>query len=83
MRARLFGLALAGLVGTVLLYLSRFWSWRLWPAGLPGPDPRGGQLGQWLRGTDFAPFELLLWAVGVFLVLSAAQRLFERFRPGG
>ncbi len=75
-------LSIITFVGVILLYLSRFWFLSLWPrSGLFGVEelrPQGGLLATWLRGTDFAPFELLIWAVGVFLVLTMMQKLFDR-----
>lgn len=69
-------------VGLILLYLSRFWIWSLWSRpGLFGASelpPQGGLLATWLRGTDFAPFELLVWAIGVFLILTFLQKLYDR-----
>lgn len=65
-------------IGVILLYLSRFWFLDLWPrSGLFGWDalrPGGGLLGRWLRGTPFAPFELLIWVCGVFMILTYLQR---------
>ena len=78
---RVFWLLIAALATAVLYYVSRFWTHRLWPRdGLFGVEalrPQGGLVGRWLRGTDFAPFELLLWAVGAFLVLTILQKLYE------
>ncbi|MEO9822829.1 MAG: hypothetical protein ABJQ34_15610 [Paracoccaceae bacterium] len=73
-------------VAVVFFYLSRFWLFRFWGRdGLFGQDalrPQGGLVGQWVRGTDFAPFELLIWVIGVFLVLTALQKIFDLFnRP--
>jgi uncharacterized membrane protein len=82
---RIIWLTLAALVAAILLYLSRFWSLALWPRqglfGIEGLRPQGGLVGQWLRGTDFAPFELLIWVVGAFLVLSVLQKLYDRLNP--
>ncbi len=63
-------------VAIALLYISRFWTVRLWDRGdLFGLRPQGGYLAQWLRGTRFAPFELLIWVTGSFLILTWLQRL--------
>ena len=83
---RVFLLLLMFLVGAIMLYLSRFWFLDLWPrSGLLGWEqlrPGGGLVGRWLRGTPFAPFELLIWAVGVFIVLTWLQKLIDFiFRP--
>ena len=56
---------------------------RLWGRegllGLEWLQPQGGLLARWLRGTDLAPFELLIWVVGVFLILTGLQKIFDRF----
>lgn len=82
---RLIWMAIVIAVAAVLFYLSRFWSLSLWPrSGLFGIEalrPQGSLVDQWLRGTDFAPFELLIWAVGVFLVLTVLQKLYDRLNP--
>lgn len=72
-------------LGTVMLYLSRFWVFNLWPrSGLFGIEelrPTGGLLAVWLRGTPFAPFELLIWASGVFLTLTYLQKFVDFILP--
>lgn len=78
-------LLLVAVVGVVMLYLSRFWFLDLWPrSGLFGWGelrPGGGLLGRWLRGTPFAPFELLIWATGGFLILTCLQKLIAFIAP--
>ncbi|AXI46673.1 hypothetical protein C1J03_11965 [Sulfitobacter sp. SK012] len=78
---RILLLVLVFVVGIVMLYLSRFWFLDLWPrSGLFGWEalrPGGGLLGRWLRGTPFAPFELLIWAIGIFLILTYLQRFID------
>lgn len=74
------------LLTTVLFYVSRFWDFRLWQRdglfGIEALRPQGGLLARWLRGTDAAPFELLIWAIGVFGILTVAQRIYDRLtRP--
>ena len=80
MRKILF-LIVTGLLALTLFYMSRFWFLSLWPrSGLFGIEtirPQGGLLSRWLRGTEAAPFELILWAIGCFLVLSVAQKIIE------
>ncbi|WP_299724757.1 hypothetical protein [uncultured Tateyamaria sp.] len=82
---RLIWMAFVLVVAAVFFYLSRFWTLSLWPrSGLFGIEalrPQGSLVGQWLRGTDFAPFELLIWAVGAFLVLTVLQKLYDRLNP--
>lgn len=83
MRSRILWLVATAAIAVILLYLSRFWIFDLWSRdGLLGVKelrPAGDLLAFWLRGTPFAPFELLIWVVGGFLVLSGAQSLYERF----
>ena len=75
-------LILVTALSAVFFYLSRFWDFRLWSReglfGLEELRPQGGLLGRWLRGTDLAPFELLIWAIGVFALLTFAQKLYDR-----
>ncbi len=78
-------LTMAAAMAGVFFYLSRFWFLSLWPRtglfGIEGLRPQGGLLARWLRGTDAAPFELLIWAVGCFLVLTWAQTAYDRLTP--
>ena len=80
---RLFWMLLMIALGAAFFYISRFWDFRLWGReGLLGFEwlrPQGGLLARWLRGTDLAPFELLIWVVGVFLILTGLQKIFDRF----
>ena len=82
MTRRILGLGVVALLTIVAVYLSRFWTLRLWGRdGLFGWEalrPQGNLLGRWLRGTDFAPFELLIWAIGVFVILTWVQKLYDR-----
>jgi hypothetical protein len=83
MLGRMVGLTLAVSVGAIFFYLSRFWTFQLWPKegflGIANLRPKGGLLRHWLRGSDFVPFELLLWACAVFLLLSFLQRVHKLF----
>lgn len=85
MMRRVIWLFVVALVGLIAVYLSRFWVWSLWGRdglfGLPDLRPGGALLQRWLRGTDFAPFELLIWAVAGFLVLTLLQRLYDALAP--
>jgi len=82
---RVLMLLLVAIVGIILFYLSRFWFLNLWPRdglfGLEELRPRGGLVGQWLRGTKFAPFELLIWITGVFLLLTYLQKFIDFLLP--
>ncbi|MEM8823008.1 MAG: hypothetical protein AAGF30_05295 [Pseudomonadota bacterium] len=79
MTRRVLTLALMICVVIVLFYTSRYWPLQLWGRneffGLP---PQGGLVRQWLRGTPFAPFELLIWGMGSLLVLTGLQKVLER-----
>ena len=78
---RVVSLLIAAVFGIVLLYISRFWMFSLWTRdglfGLKELRPNGGLLARWLRGTDFSAFELIIWAVLVFLTLTYLQRFMD------
>lgn len=82
---RIFSLLTVALVAMILLYVSRFWFLDIWPrSGLFGIEalrPDGGLLARWLRGTQFAPFELLIWVGGGFAILTGLQRIIDRINP--
>lgn len=84
MLGRVAGVVLAAVLAAILFYLSRFWFLDLWDRpglfGIEALRPQGALTGQWLRGTPFAPFELLLWALGAFLLLSAVEKLVSLIR---
>ena len=81
---RIFGLLGAFALAALLMYLSQFWVFDLWGRdGLFGVkilNPRGGILGNQLRGTKLAPFALLLWAVGGFLLLTVIQATVNKLK---
>lgn len=78
---RILWLSVTALTALVFFYLSRFWTLRLWDRdglfGLSELRPQGNLVALWLRGTDFAPFALLIWAVGVFILLTWLQKLYD------
>ena len=80
---RIFALVLVAVTALILLYLSRFWIFEWWGRdglfGISDLRPQGGLLGQWLRGTPLAPFELLIWVCGSFYALTWLERLLTRF----
>lgn len=82
---RVLSLAVVAALTAVFYYVSRFWDFRLWDReGLFGVEalrPQGGLVARWLRGTDFAPFELLFWLIGIFVALSLLQKLFDALSP--
>ena len=81
MTRRVVSLLIVAVLGAALYYISRFWDFQLWGReglfGIEALPPQGGLVARWLRGTDFAPFELVIWAVGAFLILTLAQKLFN------
>ncbi|MGC3937397.1 hypothetical protein ACOTTU_06285 [Roseobacter sp. EG26] len=80
---RAFMIVIVALLALIMFYLSRFWILSLWSRdGLFGQQalrPQGDLLSVWLRGTDAAPFALLIWALGCFAVLTLAQKLYDYF----
>ena len=84
---RLLWLLITAFVTVVLLYLSRFWLFDLWPReglfGISALRPQGGLLALWLRGTPLAPFELLIWVCGAFMALTWLEKLYHRLVHGG
>ena len=80
---RIFALSAVAVVALVLLYVSRFWIFDWWGReglfGFRELRPQGGLLGRWLRGTPLAPFELLIWVCGAFVLLTGLERLLARF----
>ncbi|MEL6168673.1 MAG: hypothetical protein AAFR35_08270 [Pseudomonadota bacterium] len=83
MIGRILGVAGAAALFAVLFYASRYWPFRWWDRpglfGLEELPPQGNLVRGWLRGTDFAPFELVVWAVLGFLLLSLIQGIVSRF----
>ncbi len=79
---RVFGIVVAILLLVVIVYLSRYWTFRLWDreglAGIQALRPQGSLPGQWLRGTPFSTFDIIAWAVGSFLLLSIIQAIWAR-----
>jgi len=71
----------AAFVGIAMLYISRFWRFQLWGReglfGIEALRPQGGLLARWLRGTELAEFELVIWIVMLFLILSILQKVYD------
>lgn len=82
---RVLGVALAAVLATLALYASRYWIFRWWDRdgllGIEALRPQGGVIRQWLRGTDAAPYDIALWGVAVFLVLTILQAVWNRIFP--
>ena len=81
---RLIGLVLAIVLAVVFLYISRFWIFDLWGReGLFGIEylrPGGDLLRRELRGTFFAPYDLLVWVAGGFVILSVLDNIWSKIR---
>lgn len=82
---RVFWLLVITAIAIVMLYLSRFWFLDLWGReglfGIAELRRGGGLLARWLRGTVAAPFELLIWVVGVFIALTYLQKFYDWLTP--
>ncbi len=84
---RFLNLIIVSITGILLFYASRFWIFEWWDRpglfGLKQLPPQGGLLQRWLRGTDLAPFELLIWVMASFIILTWLQKLFDKlaFKP--
>lgn len=74
-----FRIVLVCIIAVALLYISRFWPVELWARdGMLsdlGLRPQGGLLQFWLRGTDFAAFDLVIWSIVVFVTLTVAEKI--------
>ena len=70
------------LLALALAYVSRFWPFRLWgPGPLLGVLPPGGDLwSSWMRMLGLGAYDLILWGVFAFMLLTGAERLWSRFR---
>lgn len=85
--SRVIGLILAILLAVIFLYISRFWIFDLWGReGLFGIEylrPGGDILRRELRGTFFAPYDLLVWVAGGFFVLTMLEKLWNKVTSPG
>ncbi len=81
---RIAGLILATVLVALIWYTSRYWDLALWPReGLFGVEairPQGDLVTQWTQGSPLRPYNIVLWAIGWFLVLSFVQWLLEKVR---
>lgn len=76
------GLLFATAILAALAYVSRFWVFSWWGReGLFGVErlSSGGDLWRsWMADAGLGPYDVMLWAVACFVLLSAAQRLWSR-----
>lgn len=81
MMVRVVWMLIAAAAALVMVYASRFWGMRLWDRdgllGIEALRPQGKLVQQWLRGTDLAPFELLIWVAAGFLILTFLQKIYD------
>lgn len=81
--ARAIGTAVFLFLAAAIFYASDFWIFRLWPReglfGIAPLRPQGDLLQPVLQGTPFAPFNLLIFGVVMFLLLSLLQAIWARF----
>lgn len=86
MIGRVFGIAGVAFLVALVFYASRYWPFRWWDRpglfGLEALPPQGGLVRGWVRGTDFATFDIVLWAIGAFLLLSLVQAIVSRLGGG-
>ena len=77
----LLGAFLFLILAIALAYISRFWPLRLWgPEPLLGALPPGGDLWRsWMRMIGLGAYDLILWGVFAFALLTGAERLWSRF----
>ena len=76
------GLCLALILAVALAYVSRFWVVERWGReGLFGVGEvrAGGDLWRgWMRGIGLGAFDLILWAVAGFALLTVVQKIWDR-----
>jgi hypothetical protein len=74
-------LLVAAFLAAVMLYLSQFWFLSLWSGpglfGLRALPPGGDLVARWLRGTQAGPYDLLVWAIGCFALLTLVQKIHD------
>lgn len=77
---RIFGPLLFLFLTLALAYISRFWPFRLWgPEPLFGVLPPGGDLWRsWMRMVGIGAYDLILWGLFAFALLTGVERLWTR-----
>ncbi len=77
------GLIAALALTLIILYASRFWTWKgPWADdglfGLKLFSPWGSVVQWWLNGTPFSEFNIIIWGCGSIIALSLIQWLVSR-----
>ena len=84
MTGRVIGVLIAILLAVVIAYASRYWIFDLWGreglAGLQSLPPQGELIRRWTGGTIWSPFDIVLWGVGAFLLLTFVQAIRDRIK---
>jgi len=84
MIGRVTGLLSAFLLAAFIAYASRYWLFTLWPReglfGIQWLPPQGGLIRNWTGGTMWSPFDIVLWGVGAFLLLTFVQAIRDRIK---
>ena len=83
--SRIIGLLIAAITLTVFAYLSRFWTFSWWGRdglfGIEALRPAGDLWRRWMNMIDLGPYDILLWAVAGFAMLTILQRLWDKLSP--
>lgn len=76
------GLCLALILAVALAYVSRFWVVELWGReglfGVGGLRAGGDLWRGWMRVIGLGAFDLILWAVAGFALLTVVQKIWDR-----
>ncbi|MBX2804417.1 MAG: hypothetical protein KTR19_00470 [Hyphomicrobiales bacterium] len=84
MTGRVFGVSVSLLLAAILVYASRYWPLSLWGReGLFGLDwlpPQGALIRNWTGGTLLSPFDIVLWGIAAFLLLTLVQTIRDKLK---
>jgi hypothetical protein len=84
MITRIAGLLTAFLLAAFIVYASRYWIFDLWVReglfGMAWLPPQGGLIRSWTGGTMWSPFDIVLWGIATFLLLTLAQAIRDRIK---
>ena len=76
------GITVALILLTVLAYVSRFWVFSWWERGglfgIEALRPAGDLWRRWMNGFDLGPYDIVLWAVAAFALLSVIQWIWAK-----